>query len=297
MSIKLDQIEAFVRVAEMGGLSSAARLSGNAKSRVSRQLNELEDTLGVKLMRRSNTGITLTEEGMTFLESAKRIMLEVEAAREISGLKMVEPCGTVRITMPQTYGIQFFSPILPEFLHKYPRINVQVDLSSHSRNLLEEGFDLAIRMGDPVEHFVAQKLFDSRLVLVASPAYLAKLEIPKEPEDLNAHSMIMSGRNSLLSTVELNKGNRKYTVKAEPRLSANDPAFLIPHAEQGCGIAVLPTMLIGRQLADGSLVQVLPEWRGPMIPGNLIFPQEHNRPSRVRVLANFIVEKLRHSVD
>ncbi len=191
--LQLDEIRAFIRCVELGGLSAAARSEGLPKSSLSRLLRQLEDTVGARLLERTTRGVRPTPEGYAFLSPARRILEEVDRARASVDYFRDRPQGLIRITAPYTFGVTFIGPLLPPFLAANPGIDVQLELTSRNIDIIQEGFDLAVRIGEAPASTESQRLTVNRAQLMASPAYLRLWGEPATPGDLVGRPLLLIG--------------------------------------------------------------------------------------------------------
>lgn len=290
--MRIDQLRAFVRCAELGALSAAARAERLPKATLSRKLRELEAGLGVALLVRSSRGLGLTDEGRDLLGRARRILDEVDAAAAAMRPSAAGPSGVVRLTAPYTFGLTFVAPLLPAFLAAYPAVDVQVELTSRNVDLVAEGYDLAVRIGAPPPDTVARRLMGNPLGLCASPDYLARHGTPDGPAALLAHRLLLIGSPRARAALRLSRGRESVLVDATPKLLSSDPAVILRASQAGVGIGQIPLILARSELADGALAPVLPEWTMPEENIFLIHPAGRKPPPRVRAFAEFVGERL-----
>jgi DNA-binding transcriptional LysR family regulator len=292
--MQIDQVRAFVRCAELGSLSAAARVERVPKSTLSRLLHELEDSLQARLLDRSSRGVALTDEGRAFLGAARQLLEDIQAAVALVRASAAAPAGVVRLTAPYTFGVTFLAPILPEFLRAHPAIDLQVELTSRNLDLVEQGYDLAIRIGPPPSGYVAHRLMGNPISLCASPGYLAERGLPEAVEDLENHALLLIGSPRTTSALKLSKGNERRVVTSPPRLLSSDPAVVKLAALAGAGIGQVPRILSERELLEGSLVQVLPDWAMETVGISVIQPAGRSYPPRVALFVEFLRTRLGH---
>ena len=289
--MRLDQIEAFVRCAETGSISAAARSERVPKSTLSRLIVELEAELHARLLDRSARGVSLTEEGLLFLERGRQVL---DAAQDAAAAFLPVRhglTGVVRMTAPYTFGVTFVAPHLSSFFEAHPGIGVHLELSSRNAGLVEEGFDLAVRIGEP-SGMESKLLMANPIKLAATPSYLHREGVPRVPADLECRRLLVIGRSRARAALELNRGNRSYTVGVSPRLVSSDPAVVLRATLDGCGIGEIPGVIARKEFDCGALVEVLPAW--PLSGNNvyLVSPQARATIPRVRALADFLVGRL-----
>ena len=290
--MQFEQLRAFVRCADLGGLSAAARAENLPKSSLSRLLRQLEDVVGTPLMTRTSRGLRLTSEGRDFLEHARRILDDVERATVSVRAQVEQPCGVVRMTAPYTFGAMILSPLLPEFLARYPAVNLQIELTSRNLDLVEDGFDLAVRIGPPPPALGFQRLMPNPVCLMASPDYLARHGAPQRPEELGERALLMIGVAAGRRALTLQRGEQHIAVPCEPRLLSSDPAVVVRAALAGVGIGQIPLILVRDHIAQGELVNVLEEWSLPSSDIYLLFPNYAARAPRVEALIAYLTEHL-----
>lgn len=286
--MEIEDIQAFVAVADAGGLSSAAQRLGTSKSIVSRRLARLEKSLGATLLTRSTRGATLTEAGATFREHAIRIAAESDAARDA-----LSPDGTVRgrlrVALPLSFGATHFAPVLAQLAAKHPELEIQASFSDRMVDLVSEGFDAAIRLGVLEDSsLVARRIAPFGGQLVASPDYLARHGTPRTVEQLLTHATI----NRINDTWPLIHEGKPITVHPRnTRFTADNGAALVPAALAGLGIALLPNFLIAEHLASGALVTVMPDHPMPEAGVYVVRPPGGSAPCKVRVLIDIMLER------
>lgn len=260
----LDGIATFARVVESGSFSAAADRLALSKSAVSAHVQRLEERLGVRLLNRTTRRLSVTEAGAAYYRHCARILAEAEAAEQAAGALQREPRGTLRISAPDSFGTMHVAPAVPAFLRRYPELSVDITLSPAHVNLLEEGLDLAIRIGVLEDSpLVVRKLAPSRLVLCAAPAYLGERGKPREPGDLARHNCLCT---SLLPwgdewRLAGKRGERRVAVSGS--LRSNSADMLRSAAIDGIGIALLPSWAVAEELRSGVLQRVLEGWEPP----------------------------------
>ena len=285
--MEIEDIQAFVAVADSGGLTAAARRLGVAKSIVSRRIARLEKALRATLLTRSTRGASLTEAGANFREHAARISAEADAARDaVSSEAQVR--GRLRVAGPLSFGPTHFAPVLAELASRHPELEIQASYSDRHVDLTAEGFDAAIRLGTLVSsNLVARRISTFGGHLVASPAYIARHGAPKTPDELRDHEAV----NRINDEWELMDGEDIIVVHPRARFTADNGAALVPAALAGLGIAMLPNFLIDEHVKSGALVVVLPDYPMPEGGIHVVRPPGGNAPRKVRVLIDIMVEK------
>jgi DNA-binding transcriptional LysR family regulator len=270
--VRFDELAVFVEVAAAGSIAAAAKRLGVPKSTVGRAVTRIEQDLGVTLVRRMISGPALTEPGRVLAALAAPHVAALRDVTSALGRHADEAYGTLRVTAPPDIGALVIAPLLPTIAARHPRVHVELDLSMRVTELVREGFDCAIRVtnarGLSSSGLVQKRLAKLELGLYASPAYLARMDTPKRPEDLLQHDFVaFSGRDgkSVLS-FDGPKGHHKLTVRS--RTTANDFFFLREALAAGTGIGALPWFVAHGDLLSGRLVRLMPDYR---LPGTTAF--------------------------
>lgn len=285
--MEIEDLEAFVAVAESGGLTPAARRLGVSKSIVSRRIARLEKAVDARLLSRNTRGAALTEAGATFREHAARITAEADAARDALATDG-KVRGRLRVSLPLSFGPTHFAPVLAELAVRYPELEVHASYSDRHVDLVTEGFDAAIRLGVLADtSLVARRISSFGGRLVASPAYLQKHGTPRTPEQLLAHDAI----NRTNDEWPLWHDGKEIAVRPHARFTADNGAALVPAALAGLGIALLPDFLIEEHVASGALVPVMTDYPMPEAGVYVVRPPGGSAPCKVRALIDIMVEK------
>ncbi|MDB5798096.1 MAG: transcriptional regulator, LysR family [Paucimonas sp.] len=275
----------FVRVAELGSFSGVAQQMGVARSVVTRQVAALEAHLGTKLIARSTRSLTLTSAGTAFLEKSRVILNLVEAAETDIAQEAVAPRGSIRISLPLSFGIKRIAPLLLAFAERYPEVRLDMDYADRRVSLIEEGYDLSIRITrtlGPTD--VARKLGTARMLVLASPGYLARHGRPQHPTDLVHHECLgytIAGNNLPWPFVI---DGRIEHINVRSRLNGNNGEVLTAAAAQGLGITCQPDFIAGSFIAAGQVEEILQGFPLPELGIYAIFPGTRHIPHRVRVL-------------
>ncbi|MGZ2432601.1 LysR substrate-binding domain-containing protein [Rhizobium redzepovicii] len=259
--VDFDGLALFIRIAEAGGLAAAERSTGISKATLSRRLTALEDTLNVRLVRRTKKGIVLTEDGQQLFDRSRDAFLLAEQAVATIQDDKAALSGTVRLSLPPDLATEVLAPLLIGFKERYPDVVIDMTLGDRRVSLIEEGYDLVVRMGSVADSgLMFKKIASLPRTLVASPAFMANHSEMKTPADLNAVPALAIRRDLVEWDLRSGDGN---VAKVHPKIgfAANRQTILIEAAISGLGIANLPDFMIERALASGDLVRVLPEWR------------------------------------
>jgi DNA-binding transcriptional LysR family regulator len=286
-------------LAETGSFTAAAGRLGVSKAAMSHRVSELEQAIGVPLVRRTTRSVRLTEAGQHLVDSTRASFAEIE--RNFAGVKDLAgaPRGVLRVTVPVALGRQRIVPLIPEFLRLYPEVRIELELSDRLSSLAKEGFDLAVRHVAAVpDTHVAWKLCDTQSVLVASRNYLKRRGTPARPEDLGAHDCLHYLRDSVAPTwaFEPRKGKSgRIIVKISGVFAANNSEVLREAALAGLGIALVPDFSAQHEIAAGRLRPVLADWRVVGAFGEQLFairPYAPQVPRTVQALVSFLRERL-----
>jgi len=291
---RIGDIALFLRVLDLGSISAAARSMDLSVAVASQRLQRLERQLGVRLLHRTTRRLHATAEGAALAERGRALVEDLEALTGELRQAGANVSGTLRMTASASFGRQYLSPVLPEFLARYPKVRISVDLSDVMKDLVSEGFDLAIRIGALEDStFVARKIAPNRRVLCASPAYLAKHGAPATPADLAAHECLLlagsQGRQDVWRMTDHN--GRETAVRVNGRFESNYGEVLRDACVAGLGIALHSTWHVSLDLREGRLRRVLPHYRLAESGIYALMPQRRLVPMRVRAFADFLVEK------
>lgn len=295
---RLHELEVFVAVADSGSFARAGvrlRLSPPA---VTRAVSALEDRLGARVFNRTTRSLAITDVGQRFLANARRILTDLDTAEKEAIGETASAQGQLTITAPVTFGRSALTPVVCAFLNAHPRVSVSVLLLDRITNLVEEGIDLAIRIGPlPDSSLVAKKVGTVRRILVASPGYLARCGKPRSPDDLRRHSMIAF--TGLMPNREWRyaDGKRGNSVSFAPRFEINDAVASIAAAEMGDGITIALSYMVADQIRAGRLVSVLDGFAPPHVPVHLIHPQSRLISPKLRAFVDFAAPRLREALE
>lgn len=283
------EIETFVSVATRGSLSAAARAEGVTPAVMGRRIDALEERLGVKLLLRTTRKLSLTFEGSAFLEDCQRILNDLANAEASVSLGGVKASGHIKVSAPAGFGRRHVAPLLRDFLSANPEVTCSLDLSDRLVDLVNEGIDCAIRIGELSDSsLVSVRLADNRRVVVASPSYLARNGIPQTPDELARHDCLSLDPQRGWVFADLDVPGRTRTVKVSGRFECNDGTVLHEWALGGIGLAWRSMWEVERDLVSGVLVSVLDEWAAPATGIYAVFPQNRRLPLRVRLLIDHL---------
>jgi DNA-binding transcriptional LysR family regulator len=287
---RLKQIESFVSVATKGSLTAAAQAEGVAPAVIGRRIDALEERLGVKLLVRTTRRITLTHEGSAFLEDSQRVLADLASAEASVSAGGVKASGHLRVTAPAGFGRRHVAPLVPRFLTAHPDVSISLNLSDRVVDIVNEGFDCAVRVGDlPDSSLVSVRLADNRRRCVAAPVYLARAGTPAHPSELARHDCLpLSSDASQTRGWAFVVDGEVTHLRPNGRLDCSDGQVLHDWCVQGLGIAWRSTWEVEAEIAAGTLVSVLDDFAAPPNGVYAVFPQRKHLPLRVRLWIDFL---------
>ncbi len=288
---RFKELTAFTATATRGSLSAAARAEGVTPAMIGRRLDSLEERLGVRLLTRTTRKLTLTQEGQAFLEDCQRILNDVANAEASVSLGGVKASGHLRITAPAGFGRKHVAPLVMEFLRANPEVTASLDLSDRAVDLVNEGMDCAVRIGELVDSsLVGVRLGEMRRVVVASPAYLQRHGVPRTLADLAGHRCLSLVGQGGWSFHDPSRPERTVTMRVAGPFDCNDGAVLHEWTLAGMGLAWRSVWEVGDDLRWGRLVSVLDEFAPPPVGIHAVFPQRRHLPLRVRLFVDLLKE-------
>jgi DNA-binding transcriptional LysR family regulator len=290
---KFEDIQAFIAVVDTGSFTAAAQKLGSAKSAVSRRISALEERLGVQLLRRTTRVLNLTETGQSFYNHGTRILADLAEAEAAVQQEHGELRGTLRFALPLSFGVRHMCGPIATFGKKHPRVRFELDLNDRRVDLIEDNFDVALRIGRLSDSsLIARRLFDVRAVVCASPHYLSVHGKPQTPDDLKDHQCL--SYSNLIDPdkweYEDQNGNSN-TVKVKSILSASSGDFLCNAAAHGMGLVIQPTFIAAAAIRSSNLVPVLTNYSWPIAPAYAVYPPTRHLSYRVREFIDFLAEK------
>ena len=294
---RLQAMRTFVRVAELGSFSAAAYQLCVARSIVTRQVAGLERQLGAKLMARSTRRLSLTSAGTGYLEKCRVILNLVDAAETDVAEERASVRGSIRMGLPLIYGLKRLAPLLLEFAETHPEVSLQMDFTDRRVNLIEEGFDLSVRItGRLAPEDVVRRLGSCTLMAVASPDYLARHGTPRTPADLAGHECLDYSDNPTPGAWTFKVNDRIETAHVRCRITANNGDVLVEGVARGLGITLQPDFIVEPFLQDGRVVRILEDYPTTELGVYALLPTGRFQPYRVRVLIDFLAERLRGTI-
>ena len=290
---RLQAIGVFSKVVEQGSFARAAERLGISTSACSRHVSELEAHLGARLLQRTTRRLSLTESGQAFYERSVQLLADLDEAEREASASATRPRGTIKLTCPIHFGVRYVSPAICAFIAKYPEVKFDVSLSDRIVDLVEEGYDLAIRIGPAGgETVVARKLGEVRMMACAAPAYLKQHGTPRAPEDLAKHHCLTYEYLQARGTWRFSdRSGRERSVRVSGPLHSNNGELLAAAAAQGVGIAFEPDFIVEAELKAGRLVPLLESFHAPVAPIYAVFASRRHLSAKVRTFVDFLAER------
>lgn len=289
---QLEDMAMFVRIVEAGSITKAAEQLNIAKSAVSRRLKELEERLGSQLISRTTRQSKLTQAGEQYYQQVNNILRAVDAVNEHATDAPMRIEGTLKMTAPLSFGLMHLNDVIDKYANKHPHLRFDLDFSDRRIDLIEEGYELAIRIGELQDSsYQAKKLALIRCVICASPDYLAKMGTPETLDDLDNHALLQYslGQTNSINLVDTEGRSHHRTIDA--KIKATNGEFLVDLAVKGHGITFVPTFIAYKQLALGELVPVFQHYQLPTLTAYAVYPKNRFLSQRCRYLIDFIAEQ------
>jgi len=292
-------LRVFSQVVESGSFSAAADKLGVSTTATSRHVAELEAHLQTRLLNRTTRRVSLTESGRAFYERTVQLLADLEEAEQEASRAAVVARGTIKLTTSVNFGVRHVAPAIAAFLAAHPGVRFDVSLSDRFVDLVEEGFDLAVRIGAPgSDNVVARKLGETRLVPCAAPGYLETHGAPRVPEDLARHNCFtyeyLTPRNLWRF---LDPAGDERTVRVSGSLHSNNGDLLAEAAAQGAGIVFEPAFIVGPDVRAGRLVPLLQDFVAPPMPIYAVYPSRKHLSAKVRLCVEFLVARFSQAQD
>jgi len=288
-----NDLVAFVRAVERGGFSAAARDLGLTPSAVSKLVTRLEDRLGVRLLNRTTRRLALTAEGETFFQRSQRILADIAEAEEEVGRSRAQPRGLLRVNVGSAFGMHQFAPALPDFLARHPDIQVELTITDRVVDLIEEGADLALRLGLLADSsLVARRICEVERVVCAAPEYLRRHGTPRKPAHLRGHNCLTMATAPTLRRWPFEGPGGVEHVEVSGNVSANSADALLALALRGLGLIRLSDVIVGQAVREGRLVPLLEDiHHREALPLHAVYPQGRHRSPRLAAMIEFLVER------
>ena len=288
---RIDAMQAFVSVADLKGFAPAARKLGMSPSGVTRLIAALEERLGARLLQRTTRQVALTDAGARYLERARRILSDVEEAESAAEGERTSPGGRLVVSAPNGFGRLHVSPVVSAYLQRYPEVSADLRLSDRMINLVEEGVDLAVRIGHlPDSTLVARHVGEMRRIVVASKDYLKRRGEPKTPEAIAGHDTIHFGAMTAEPEWRFVADGREIRISSTPRFASNSADAAIQYAEAGGGLTRVLAYQAADSLKAGRLKIVLAPFAPPALPIHIVYPTSRLLSAKVRTFIDLVTE-------
>ena len=291
---QLEDMAMFVRIVDAGSITKAADQLEIAKSAVSRRMKDLETRLGTQLMNRTTRQSHLTEAGVHYYQRANSILGEVDALNETtSGVKM-QLEGTLKMTAPLSFGLLHLNEVINDYANQHPDLSFELKFSDRHIDLIEEGYELAIRISELQDSsYQAKSLTTIRTVICASPEYLRRMGTPNNLAELQGHDFLHYGLSAQnhIELIDSQGQTQTFSIPKNPKMKANNGDFLLDMAVRGHGIIFAPTFIAYQALARGELIPILKDYKLPVFNAYAVYPQNRFLSQRCRLLINFIAER------
>jgi DNA-binding transcriptional LysR family regulator len=288
---RFQEMRVFAAVVEAGSFTGATHTLDMSKAAVSRYVGELEERLGLRLLHRTTRKLSPTTEGEIFYARCRELLDNLDEAEAEVTSRSGEATGLLKVNVPVTFGLMHLAALWPAFLARHPKLSIDITLSDRVADLVEEGFDIAVRIGQlSASSLISRKLASTRMVLCASPEYLQRRGAPGRPEELLHHDVISY---SLFSTGEnwsFKGPDGDTSVKVIPRVRTNSGDTCRAAALQHQGVILQPTFIVGADLAQGSLQEIMPAYRSVELGIHAVYPSRKFVSPKVRLLIDFLVE-------
>lgn len=291
---RLDGIEVFMSVVRAGSFSAAAEILGCSKSTVSDQITRLEERIGARLLRRSSRSVTLTEAGRAYLCQIDDVLDRVSDAEKAARAETTEPRGVLRLSAPAPFAANHIAPILPEFMAKYPEIRVELNVAAEVVDLVQGGYDLAIRLctkNSP--SLIIRQLGQSRIIVVASPDFMKGRPTLKVPEDLNGYPAIAFAHYPDRELWHLKRGTETRIATVNPIMITSCPSVLLQMARSSVGIIQVCECNVVKDIRAGRLVRILPDWQFVDVPILAVYPDNKQIAVKVRAFIEFLARRIK----
>ncbi|HEY5307006.1 MAG TPA: LysR family transcriptional regulator [Casimicrobiaceae bacterium] len=286
-------LTAFVKVVETGSFARAAQRLNTSVSSVSRHVSELEAHLDARLLNRTTRRLSLTESGRAFHERCVQLLADLEEAEQSASAGTIRPRGTLRLTAAITFGTRHLAPAIADFVKRFPEMRFDVELSDRAVDLVDEGFDVAVRIGAiGSQNLVGRRIGATRLVCCAAPSYLARHREPQTPEDLTAHACLTYEYSALGNVWPFrDRDGRERNVRIEGPVHANNGRFLEALAGEGVGVVCEPDFIVGPNVRSGRLVPILRDFQPPPATIYVVYPSRRHLSAKVRAFADFLAAR------
>jgi len=291
---RAEQMAVFVAIVDGGSFVAAADALRMSKAAVSRHITALEAHLKVRLLQRTTRRLSLTEEGQIYYQHAKSILGAIEEAESIVSDHAHEASGRIRVNVPLSFGITHLAPLWVGFLRQYPKVSLDIDLNDRVVDLIEEGYDLAVRIGTlPSSSLICRLISGTRMMLCASPGYLKEHGTPATPQDLAQHTMMAYSLWNSQEEWRCEGPEGTVRVRVQPRIVSNNGETCRMIALQDGGILLQPSFIMGDDVRAGRLVELLPQYRFERLGIYVVYPSRRQLPLKVRAMIDYLSATLR----
>lgn len=286
-------VSVFVSVMDAGSLTAAANRLGHSVSFISKEITRLEARIGVLLLNRTTRTLSLTDAGRLYFERCRKMVADADEAEASVGLGQETPRGLLRVSAPVSFGLGYLTSALPDFLNDYPELTAEIELNDRMVDVVAEGFDVVIRVGDLKDtSLVSRRISSSRGLTVAAPAYWERRGRPAHPSELTDHDCISYSYMPTPGSWEFYEPTgRKIRVKFAPRVRCNSAELESDLAVAGIGVTRLPAFACARELAEGRLEPVLEAYERPPLGIYAVFPHRQHLSAKVRAFVDFLVDR------
>jgi len=295
---RIDGVAVFVEIAEHRSFAAAARRLGRSPTAITRAISELEARLGVRLLNRTTRAVSITEAGERFLAGARRVLADLDEIEQAAAGEGAAPRGELRVTAPILFGRLHVLPIVTEFLNRFPDVSVALSLIDRPVDLVEEGLDVAVRIGALAESSaIASRVGALHRIVVASPDYLGRCGTPQTPADLGAHAIVAFSGIAGVDHWVFRGQSGEATVAIKPRLVVTTAEAAVDAARAGFGVTRVLSYQAADDIARGSLLRVLPAYEGEELPIHLLYPGGRHPPPKLRAFLDFTMPRLRRRCE
>ncbi|MEC6797917.1 LysR family transcriptional regulator [Photobacterium sp. S4TG1] len=290
-----DGIVVFVQVIKSGGFAAAAEALGHSNSYISKEINKLEARLGVRLLNRTTRSVALTPEGEVYYQECSQLIMDAEQALGLMSQNSVNPKGTLKISCPVWLGSQYLQQVFSEFLTLYPEMQLDIDLSDKTVDVVADGYDLAIRASAMLAEssLICKRLFSCKIHTVASPEYLRHYGMPTHPSELHQHHCLCYSNLKQANRWQYTDAEEKlFNVDVQPKLRCNNTPMTVAMAVDGMGICHVPAFYIESQLQRGELTILLPEFDKTLVNVYVVYPSRKHLSAKVRRFIDLLERRM-----
>jgi DNA-binding transcriptional LysR family regulator len=290
---RLTSMAVFKRAVDDGSFAAAARHFGISSEMAGAHVRSLEARLGVRLLNRTTRRLHLTEVGSGYYARCTSILADIDEAEADASSLQATPRGHLRIAAPVTFGVRHIAPAVSDYVVRYPEVSIEVVVADRFVNLIEEGFDLAIRIGElPESSLIARRLTTAHLIVCAAPAYLRRAGRPQTPSDLSRHACLIYTETVTPTTWRFKDAQgQAETARVSGPISSSNAEFVHQLALAGHGVIRAPSFSVGRDIAEGRFTELLADWRSPMLPIHALYPHRPLLSVKVRSFVDFLAER------